>query len=190
MCPTNCFYITIAASRKPFKTLMNDHIMYKKICNTIYRNACANAYNPPALLLTAKHNAKPARNREDEKECIVFFKRLFAGLVMIFVQSPQKTVHYIFMRKPRYDFHYAKRCKRNKNIDETHHKKVCNTRKNNNWIINKCTANWLRLSNFINRKNVDKTRLMINQQTKLKSGTEPSGNQRQNPSCVAICSSI
>jgi len=141
-------------------------------------------------LHAAKHDAEPARDCEDEKEYVVLFEKLFARIMMIFVQIPQKTVHHIFMRQPRDGFHDAKCRKRNKNIDEPHYKKVCNTRKNNNCIINKCTANWLCLSNFINRKAVDKTALMMNQQTKLKSGTEPSGNHRQKPSCTAVGSRI
>src|SRR3954454_14919538 len=99
-------------------------------------------------------------------------------------------MHYISMREPCNAFHNAKCCKRNKNIDEPHYKKVCNTRKNNSCIINKCTANWLCLSNFIKRKTADKTALMMNQQTKLKSGTEPSGSHRQKPSCMAVGSRI
>src|SRR5437667_12605269 len=95
MRPANCFYITVIAFRKPFKALMNDYIMHQKISNAIQCDARSNAYNPPGVLHTAKHNAEPARNSENEKECIVLFNKMFNGVMMIFTQTPQNTSPHI-----------------------------------------------------------------------------------------------
>jgi hypothetical protein len=42
---------------------------------------------------------------KDDKKRIIFFEKTGLHLVMIFMQVPKKTMHYILMGKPGHSFH-------------------------------------------------------------------------------------
>jgi hypothetical protein len=55
--------------------------------------------------LQTQHYAQPAWNGENQKEGIIFLEYVPTGFMMVLVQVPQKTVHYIFVGSPGNGFH-------------------------------------------------------------------------------------
>ena len=88
VCPAYCTYISIIASRKPFKALVNDHFVYNKISKAVKGNTKTNGCHPVCFMLQAQHDAKPAGYGKNEEECIILFKKSGALLVVIAVQVP------------------------------------------------------------------------------------------------------
>src|SRR4030095_11438080 len=105
MCPANCSHITIVASCKPFESLVNDDIMYQKISDTISHDAKTDRLHPPCIIKCAEIDQEYTWHSEDDKECVVLFKKAGLYLVMIFMQVPKKPMHDISMSKPGNAFH-------------------------------------------------------------------------------------
>ena len=57
------------------------------------------------LVNYTKHNQQPAWYGKNEKECIVLFKKTRTFLMMIFMQKPTRTMHYIPVEAPGKSFH-------------------------------------------------------------------------------------
>jgi len=74
--------------RKPFKALVNDNIVHQEIRKAIGHDAEANGLQPIHVSERSEENAQKAGHGKDDEECIVFFKKAGAGIVMVFVQIP------------------------------------------------------------------------------------------------------
>jgi len=107
MRPANGSYIGGIAFGKPFKPLVNDHIMYQKIGKPVSHDTKANGLHPPDFIIGAKENQENAWNGEYDKKRIILFKKSGFNLVMIPVQIPEEPMHYIFVREPGNTFHNA-----------------------------------------------------------------------------------
>jgi hypothetical protein len=105
MRPADGPHIVAVAFGKPFKPLVNDHIMNQKITEAIRHNAKANGLHPPHMIKGAGINQQYAGYSEDDKERIILFEKARLHLMMIFVQVPEKTMHDIAVRKPGNAFH-------------------------------------------------------------------------------------
>jgi hypothetical protein len=102
---SNCAEIDVVGSRKPIETLMDEHIMNKKIGNTIEQDANSREEAPIEIGHRTIHNEQAAWNSENEKEGIVFFEKTTSRSMMIFMEIPHPTMHNKTMRAPGYAFH-------------------------------------------------------------------------------------
>src|SRR5688572_6102072 len=98
-------HISIIGAGKPFKALVNDHIVHHEISKAIGHYAKAYCLQPVHFAQCTEKNTKKARHREDDEEGIVLFKKTGLRLMMILVQVPEQTMHDVFMRKPGNAFH-------------------------------------------------------------------------------------
>src|SRR6186997_1843230 len=73
------------------------------------------------MIDSTKQNQQETWHSEDDKECIVLFKKTGFNLVMIFMQVPKKSVHDIAMGEPCNAFHDNERCDQNKYIIKPGH---------------------------------------------------------------------
>jgi len=105
MRPANGADIGVVAAGKPFKPLVNDHFVHQKIRDTVQCKSRADGDAPVLLVNNTQHDEQPARHRKNEEEGIVLFKKAGAFVVMVFVEVPQKTVHYITVHQPGNAFH-------------------------------------------------------------------------------------
>ena len=121
VCPTNGTDITIISSGKPFKALMNDNIMNEKISNAISHDAKTDRLHPPYIIECAEIDQQDAWHSENDKECIVLFKKPWLRLVMISMQIPKKTMHNVTMGKPCNAFHDNEGCDKDKYIIKPGH---------------------------------------------------------------------
>ena len=85
MCPANSANIPVIAAGKPLKPLMDDDIMNEKISDAISHDAKTDRLHPPYIIKSAKEDQQNTWNREDDKKCIVLFKKTGLHLVMIFM---------------------------------------------------------------------------------------------------------
>jgi hypothetical protein len=108
VCPAYGAYVQAAAAGKPFKPLVNDYVMHQKVSEAIHCYAKTDGCCPVSVALQAQHNAEPAWYGKNEEESIVFFKKPWSFLVVIFVEVPQKAVHHIAVCEPCDAFHEAK----------------------------------------------------------------------------------
>ena len=113
MRPPDSSYIDIIGTGKPFKSLMNDHIMHHKISNAISHDAKTNCLQPIHFIIGSKQNAKKTGNCKNQKKASFFSKNPGPFLMMIFVQVPEKSMHNISMGKPGNAFHQQKSCQNN-----------------------------------------------------------------------------
>ena len=121
MGPADRPYIGIIAATEPFKTLMNDHIVYQEISGPVEHDTETDGLHPPDMIVGTKINQQETGHSEDEGKKIVFFKNARTDLVMIFVQDPEKTMHHIFMGTPGDAFHDDKSAEKDKNVKENIH---------------------------------------------------------------------
>jgi hypothetical protein len=98
--------IRIVAPAKPFKPLMNDHIMYNKIREPICHDAEPGRLNPPDMVESSVPDQQYAWHSENNKEQIVLFEETGLGAVMILMQVPKKSMHHKFMGAPGEALHY------------------------------------------------------------------------------------
>jgi len=105
MRPADGADIGVVAAGKPFKALVNDDFVYQKIRDAIECKTGADGDAPVLLVNYAQHDEQPAWYRKNEEEGIVLFKKAGAFVVMVFMEVPQKTVHYITVHQPGDAFH-------------------------------------------------------------------------------------
>src|SRR5688572_5061799 len=98
--PADSAHIRVARMREPFETLMDDHIMHEEVSKSIRHHAKSYSLQPVYTFQRAEKNTQKAGNSEDDEEGIVLFKKARFGIVMIFVQVPEKSMHYVFMGSP------------------------------------------------------------------------------------------
>lgn len=115
VCPANGANVYVIAAGKPFEALVNNDIMHQEIRKAVHGNTEANGGRPIHTVLQTEHDAEPAGNGEDEEEGIVLFKHMATGIVVVFVEVPQKTMHHVFMRGPGNAFHGEKCTESNEN---------------------------------------------------------------------------
>src|SRR5258705_10308542 len=105
VCPAYGTYISIVTPAEPFKALVNDHFMHQEISNAIHGKTGADADHPVLFVNNPHHDQQPAWYGKYEEESIILFKKTWAFLMMIFVQEPAGTMHYIAVQAPGKPFH-------------------------------------------------------------------------------------
>ena len=88
MRPPDGSYVCVPAFAEPFKTLVNDYVMHHKISEAISHHAETDGHQPPHVIDTSKYDRQHARDCENEKEAVIFLKKAWFYLVMIFMQYP------------------------------------------------------------------------------------------------------
>src|SRR5688572_5240058 len=121
MRPTDGTNIRVIASGKPFESLVNDDIVHQKISSTISHDAKPNCLHPPYIIKCAGIDQQNTWDCENDKECIVLFKKPGLYLVMIFMKIPEKSMHNVAMGEPGNTFHANKCCNENKYIIKPRH---------------------------------------------------------------------
>ena len=86
--PPDGTYIGIITPRKPFHTVVNDHIMNQELSETISHDSKADGRHPPGIIKCSKVNQQHAGYGKDDKEEIILFKKTWLRLVMIPMQGP------------------------------------------------------------------------------------------------------
>ena len=100
--------IPIISISEHFETLMDKNVMYKKIGQSVSENPQADGQSGPKAKIAPTYKTTNAHQRIKKKKVIVSFPpTAVVFMVMIFVKFPQKTVHNVFMGKPRHKFHNA-----------------------------------------------------------------------------------
>src|SRR5690349_15850079 len=105
MRPANGAHIKIIASGKPPETLVNDYVVNKKISKTISHYAKAKCLQPVNFIKRTKEDTEKTGDGKNDKKGIIFFKKPGTFLVMVFMQKPEKTMHYVTVCEPCYSFH-------------------------------------------------------------------------------------
>ena len=83
--------------------------MHYKVSSTIRHNSQAYRKSGPKAFITPEIKTGHADDRIEDKKGIIALKPAFVVFVMVvFVKLPQKTMHDVFMRKPRHKFHGRK----------------------------------------------------------------------------------
>jgi hypothetical protein len=107
MCPAQAKQVRVVAF-KCFGTLMNKYIVYHKIYHAVGCNAAA---HPKAVIQCGMSLPyKPYGGEcKTQRKHIVPFPECFLGLVMGFVNKPQRTVKQVFVNAPGESLHACKR---------------------------------------------------------------------------------
>ena len=109
MCPSHGFGIAIIGISEPFKSLVDKDVVNQKISETVDKNPNAYGESRPKIVLPPKNYAGGTDDGVENEEQIIAFKPWFViFLVVIFVKTPKKSMHYIFVRKPSHKFHAQK----------------------------------------------------------------------------------
>ena len=83
--------------------------MHYKVSSAIRHNSQTDRKSCPEAFVTPKIKTSHTNDRIENKKGIIALKPAFVILVMVvFVKLPQKTMHDVFMRKPRHKFHGRK----------------------------------------------------------------------------------
>ncbi|MGV3684611.1 MAG: hypothetical protein ACO1NS_03230 [Daejeonella sp.] len=85
---------------------MDKDIVYEEVSEAIQSDPKAYPKKKVETILQTQIQGDDTGNSKDQKEKIIMFKeagRLF--FVVVSVQSPQQTMHNIFMGEPGYGFH-------------------------------------------------------------------------------------
>src|SRR5690606_8732822 len=115
MCSSYSARVPIVCIPKHFKALVNKNIVHKKIGNAIRKNSKPNGKYRPKAKITPSYKTTDAHQGIKNKKVIVPFPPTsVVFVVMVFVQFPQKTVHNVFVGKPRHKFHNAESGDENK----------------------------------------------------------------------------
>src|SRR5690606_36613560 len=115
MSASNTFCIPIISVSKEFKPLLDKNVVNCTISNSVSQNTKCNWQTVPNIFITPQIKTNHANNNIKNKKGIVAFQPTFMiFFVMVFMQVPQKTMHYIFMRKPSHKFHDGKSAEKNK----------------------------------------------------------------------------
>jgi len=121
MGPADRTYIIAVCFAEPFEPLVNDHIVHQEISKTICHDAKTDRLHPPYIIKCAEIDQQYTWYCEDDKECIILFKKTRLYLVMIFMQIPEKSMHDITMSEPCNTFHTNECCNQNKYIVKPGH---------------------------------------------------------------------
>jgi hypothetical protein len=98
--------INIIAACKEFESLVDDDLMHHKVREPIEHYSKANGLYPPhGGIQCAPQNHADTWNSENHKKPVVFFKKTRTLSMVIFMQVPEKAVHYIPMSEPGNRFH-------------------------------------------------------------------------------------
>lgn len=101
--------VTIISPGKPLKTLVDEDVVNKKVCDAVKQDPQPNVDQEAQLGVDrTKNETTCAWYGKNEKESIVLFKESRSSNVVVFVQVPQKTVHDVFVGKPGNEFHEQK----------------------------------------------------------------------------------
>lgn len=91
---------------KPAQTAVNDNLVDTEIDGTIGHDAISKGAQFRVLIKTAKKNREKTGDRKEESKGVIVMKKLLVvGIMMVFVQDPQKSVHDIFVEEPSHKFH-------------------------------------------------------------------------------------
>lgn len=106
----NTACIPIISLAKKFESLMYEDIMHQEIGSTISCYAGSNCNSEDVAAQEKNHADHGVKN---EEKVIAFPPRFMVFEVVIFVQKPTKTMHDVFMGKPRHEFHKTKCSQKN-----------------------------------------------------------------------------
>ena len=97
---------------------MDYHLVSKNIGYAIEQNSDTDIKPKIATRHDSEHHIQPTWDGKDQSKKIIFLKETIMRTVMIFMKIPRKSVHHIFMRKPRHKFHGPEGCENPKYVDE------------------------------------------------------------------------
>jgi len=101
--------------------LVHIHIVEHKIGESIKEDADAQAQEVAVWVNYPEVDKQDAGNGKNHRENIVPLNFTSIADVMVFVQHPQKSMHYIFMGKPGHKFHKKKCCDYQHDIQKKFH---------------------------------------------------------------------
>ncbi len=92
--------------------------MSKNIRHAIEQNSDTDIKPKVATGHDAEHHIQPTWDGKNQSKKIIFLKETIMRLMMVFMKIPRKSVHHIFMRKPRHEFHRPEGGNNPKYVDE------------------------------------------------------------------------
>jgi hypothetical protein len=103
---TSC--IPVVGVSENLKPLMDKYIMDQEIGRTIGHDTKSDRVAIPEFTISRQNNKAHAYNSIKDKKGVISFKPgVVVFSVVILVQAPEKSMHYIFMGKPGHKFHNA-----------------------------------------------------------------------------------
>lgn len=108
--------IDIVCSFEPVESLMNKHIMYKKVTNPIGGDAEPNPDAPVIPGHHTKHDKEPGWNGKNQEEYVIFLKKTRLVLMVIPVKIPSQTMHYKLVGKPGHELHKEESGEKNTDV--------------------------------------------------------------------------
>jgi hypothetical protein len=121
MRPQDCPGVGAVELAKPFKPLVDVHVVDQEINGAVDGDAESDVKQPMIIRKRAGHDAGDARYGKNQEKPVVSFPETAAfvvGLVVIFVPIPQKTVHDVFVRKPGDELHAEGGSKCDEQVDQ------------------------------------------------------------------------
>jgi len=114
VCTSQPFCVPIIGVSKKLETLMNKNIMHYKISSAIRHNSQTDRKSCPKAFVTPEIKTGHTNDCIEDKKGIITLKPTFVIFVMVvFVKLPQKTMHDVFMCKPRHKLHGRKGSQKN-----------------------------------------------------------------------------
>jgi hypothetical protein len=96
--------------------------MYNKISKSVSHDAKTNGMQPPKTWgLHAVHDAQHAGDSKNHKKGIIFLKKAWLHLMVVFVEVPKKTMHHPAVGTPGNGFHEQKNTQYNQKIQNGYH---------------------------------------------------------------------
>ncbi len=109
------FCVPVVGVPKNFETLVYKYIVHQKICGPVRHDPDPDGIAVPKSGSSRHIEKRHAHHRIEDKKGIVPFEPGIMVLFMVVpVQGPQKSVHYIFMGKPSHKLHKTKGGQKNK----------------------------------------------------------------------------
>jgi len=102
--------IRIVGAGEPFQSLVDDHVVNDEICEAIGHHPKSHCLEPIDFFNGAVEQYQEAGYGEDDEEGIVLFEGAVLFLVMVFMEIPEKSMHYKFVCQPGDEFHYQEGC--------------------------------------------------------------------------------
>lgn len=121
MRPSDGAHVGITATGKPFKPLVNDHIMNEKVGEAVSHYAEADGLHPPGIFIGSEIDQQHTGYGEDDEERIVLLEESGPDLVMVLMEIPEEAVHDVAVRQPGNAFHYNECGYQYADICEGHH---------------------------------------------------------------------
>jgi len=105
VCFADGAHVGVVGAAEETETLVDEHVVHQEISKSVSRNADTDEQADVVPVHDAEHHQDGAGDGEDEEEGIVLFEETGFGLVVVFVEDPQQSMHDVLVGEPGHEFH-------------------------------------------------------------------------------------